>query len=64
MLGAHRAAARRLEEALDTAAKQEGAGRLTRAKGLFRTREGFLRVEWTAGATNVTPTGHRRDSRS
>ncbi len=53
----------RLEQALDAAAKQEGAGRLTRAKGLFRTREGFLRVEWTAGATNVAPTAHRRDSR-
>jgi G3E family GTPase len=53
----------RIEDALDEAAKQDGAGRLTRAKGLFRTREGFLRIEWTAGATRVEPTGHRRDSR-
>jgi G3E family GTPase len=53
----------RLEDALDRAAKQEGAGRLTRAKGLFRTREGFLRIEWTAGRTHVEATAHRRDSR-
>ncbi len=53
----------RIEDALEAAAKQEGAGRLTRAKGLFRTREGFLRVEWTAGVTNVASTAHRRDSR-
>ncbi len=53
----------RIEDALARASKQDGAGKLTRAKGLFRTREGFLRVEWTAGATHVEPTAHRRDSR-
>jgi len=53
----------RIEEALAEAARRDGDGALTRAKGLFRTREGFLRIEWTAGTTTVAPTAHRRDSR-
>ena len=53
----------RIEEAIERAAGAEGPGRLSRMKGLFRTREGHYRIEWAAGALNVASTAHRRDSR-
>jgi len=53
----------RIEDAVRRAAKAAGTARLSRFKGLFRTREGHLRIEWAAGRLDVQASAHRRDSR-
>jgi G3E family GTPase len=54
---------RRIEESVERAAGAGGDTRLSRFKGLFRTREGHLRIEWAGGRLDVASTAHRRDSR-
>ena len=49
----------RLRERLEGLAR-EGA---VRAKGVFRTDEGWLRLEWASSRLHEAPTGWRRDSR-
>jgi G3E family GTPase len=54
----------RLRGALGPLATGQGAARLERFKGIFRTREGVLRYEVAGGELHEAPSAHRRDSRA
>lgn len=54
----------RLRAALEPLAAGEGAARLERFKGIFRSREGVLRLEVAGGELHEAPSAHRRDSRA
>jgi G3E family GTPase len=53
----------RLGRALERLAAGDAGAPLARFKGIFRTREGVLRLEWAADAVHEAPSAHRRDSR-
>lgn len=54
----------RLARALERVAKGDARPPLERFKGIFRTREGVLRLELAGGSLHEAPSSHRRDSRA
>jgi G3E family GTPase len=54
----------RLLGALERLAAGDAGAPLVRFKGIFRTREGVLRLEWAGDAVHEAPSAHRRDSRA
>lgn len=54
----------RLLDALEALQAVAGIGALARFKGIFRTREGVLRLEVAGGVVHQSASSHRRDSRA
>ena len=54
----------RLLGALERLSAGAAGAELARFKGIFRTREGVVRLEWAGEAVHEAPSAHRRDSRA